>query len=46
LKNIPQGWRARETYTVTKDGITEVFNLAEPGKEFTPYTNATFAKKK
>jgi hypothetical protein len=46
IENIPPGWRARETYTVTKDGITEVFNLAEPGKEFTPYTNATFTKKK
>jgi hypothetical protein len=46
IENIPQGWRARETYTVTKDSITEVFNLAEPGKEFTPYTNATFTKKK
>jgi hypothetical protein len=46
IENIPQGWRARETYTVTKDGIAEAFNLAEPGKEFTPYTNATLKKKK
>jgi hypothetical protein len=46
IENIPQGWRARETYTVTKDGIAELFELAEPGKEFAPYTNARFRKKK
>jgi hypothetical protein len=46
IENIPQGWRAKETYEVTKDGITELFELAEPGKQFAPYTNARFTKKK
>jgi hypothetical protein len=46
IENIPPGWRARETYTVSKDGIAELFELAEPGKKFAPYTNARFTKKK
>ena len=46
IENIPQGWRARETYTVSQDILTEIFNLAEPGKDFTPYTQAVLRKKK
>jgi hypothetical protein len=46
IENIPHGWRARETYTITKDGITELFELAEPEKEFAHYTSARFTKKK
>jgi hypothetical protein len=45
IENIPQGWRARETYTVSQNSLTEDFNLAEPGKEFTPYTKASLNRK-
>jgi hypothetical protein len=35
IENIPDGWRARLTYTITGDDkFTEVFDLAAPGKEF------------
>lgn len=45
IENIPQGWRARETYTISQNSIVEVFNLAEPGKDFTPYTKTTLKRK-
>jgi hypothetical protein len=45
IENIPKGWRAREMYTVGENTLTEVFNLAEPGKGFEPYTKATLTKK-
>jgi hypothetical protein len=39
IENIPPGYRARETYTMTgPDELEEVFELAEPGKDFTLYT--------
>jgi hypothetical protein len=39
IENIPSGWRARETYAITGDDqFTEVFELAEPGKEFSVYS--------
>jgi hypothetical protein len=38
IENIPPGWRARETYRFSgPDEFIELFELAEPGKEFTPY---------
>jgi hypothetical protein len=46
IENIPQGWRARETYTITQNGMSEVFDLAEPGKEFAQYTKAQLTRKK
>ena len=47
IENIPKGWRARETYTVN-DGkeLTEVFDLAEPNKDFELYTKASFKRLK
>jgi hypothetical protein len=36
IENIPSGWRARETFRVVSEA--EVFELAEPGKEFTVYS--------
>jgi hypothetical protein len=46
IENIPNGWRARETYTFAASGeLTEVFELAEPGKEFELYSKATLRKK-
>jgi hypothetical protein len=39
IENIPPGWRARETYRfVGADELVELFELAEPGKEFTTYS--------
>lgn len=46
IENISPGWRARETYTVGDNTLTEVFNLAEPNKNFEPYTKAQLIKKK
>jgi hypothetical protein len=39
IENIPAGWRARETYRVIgPDEVIERFELAEPGKDFTLYS--------
>ena len=38
IENIPAGWKARETYRLDGDELVEVFELAEPGKEFTVYS--------
>ena len=46
IENIPNGWRARETYIVGDNSLTEVFNLAEPNKNFEPYTKAVLTKRK
>ncbi len=41
IENIAPGWRARETYMIlNKDEFIERFELAEPGKEFTLYSEA------
>lgn len=44
IENIPKGWRGRETYTVSENELTEDFELAEPNKDFAPYTKATFKR--
>jgi len=46
IENIPQGWRGRETYRIVGDDLTEDFELAEPNKDFAPYTKAAFRKAK
>jgi hypothetical protein len=39
IENIPDGWRARETYrSIGPDEFIETFELAAPGKEFARYT--------
>ena len=39
IENIPAGWRARETYVFTgADQVEEIFELAEPGKDFEVYS--------
>jgi len=39
IENIPPGWRARETYRrLDQDEVEEVFELAEPGKDFELYS--------
>lgn len=44
IENIQSGWRARETFIVGDNTLTEIFNLAEPNKSFEPYTKATLTK--
>lgn len=47
IENIPNGWRARETYKiVSADEFIEVFELAEPGKDFELYSEGHFRRKK
>lgn len=46
IENIPQGYRARETYTIiNQDEFTEVFEIADPGKDFAVYPKAHLKRK-
>jgi hypothetical protein len=41
IENIPKGYRARETYTfISEDEFEEIFEIAEPGKDFALYSKA------
>lgn len=45
IDNIPDGWRARETYTLRgRNELTELFELAAPGKEFEAYSRTTLVR--
>jgi hypothetical protein len=45
IENIPAVWRARETYvTLGPDQFEEVFELAEPAKDFEVYSRARFKR--
>jgi hypothetical protein len=45
IKNIPKGWRCRETYTLNEaNEFSQAFDMAEPGKNFEPYTRASFKR--
>lgn len=47
IENIPNGWRARETYRVIgPDEFIERFELAEPGKTFELYSETRFRRNK
>jgi len=47
IENITVGFRARETYKLLgPDEFTEVFEIAEPGKEFELYSEGHFKRKK
>jgi hypothetical protein len=47
IENIPAGYRARETYKILgSDEFTEVFEIAEPGKDFELYSEGHFKRKK
>ena len=47
LENIPAGYRAKETYRILNENeFTEVFEIAEPGKEFTVYSENRFKRQK
>ena len=45
IENIPPGWRARETYRFEGADLVEVFELAEPGKDFAVYSEARLQRK-
>lgn len=45
LENIPQGYRSRETHVVLgPDAFEEVFELADPGKDFVVYSRARLTR--
>lgn len=45
IENIPAGYKARETYKVVNENeFTETFELAEPGKEYTVYSENRFKR--
>lgn len=47
IENIPPGYRARETYTFNgPDEVEEVFELAEPAKEFALYSRTRLRRAK
>jgi hypothetical protein len=47
IENIPDGWRAKETYTVVnQDEFRERFELAEPGKDFELYSENDLTRTK
>ena len=47
IENIPAGWRARETYRIlNRNEFSEVFELAEPDKEFTVYAESRWKRVK
>lgn len=47
IENIPAGWRARETYRLlNQDEYSEVFELAEPGKDFAVYAESRWKRVK
>ena len=47
IENIPAGYRARETYTFTgNDQVEEVFEIADPGKDFVLYSRARLTRVK
>jgi hypothetical protein len=45
FENLDASWRARETYEFnTVDEFVEIFELAEPGKEFEVYSRNVFRR--
>lgn len=47
IENIPSGYRARETYVIVDESeFIEIFELAEPGKDFELYSKASLKRLK
>jgi hypothetical protein len=45
IENIPQGFRARATYVFTaSDQVDEIFEMAEPGKDFEVYSRSRLTR--
>lgn len=45
IENIAPGWRARETYRLAGDELHTRFELAAPGKDFAPYSEAVLRRR-
>jgi hypothetical protein len=47
IENTPTGYRARETYKmIGPDEFVEVFEIAEPGKDFELYSESHYTRKR
>ncbi len=47
IENIPKGWKAKETYhLISENEIEEIFELAEPNKNFEIYSKVRLIKQK
>jgi hypothetical protein len=47
IENLPPGWKARETYRILdQNRMMEVFELAEPGKEYVEYSKVEFSRRR
>ena len=47
IENIPKGYRARETMVqIGRDELEEIFEMAEPGKDFEVYSRARLKRVK
>jgi hypothetical protein len=47
IENIPAGFRARETYVFSgRDQLEEIFEIAEPGKDFEVYSRSRLARRR
>lgn len=47
IENIAKGFRARETYLLKSENeIEEIFELAEPDKDFEVYSKVKLVRKK
>jgi hypothetical protein len=47
IENIPAGFRARETYVFSgSDQLEEIFEIAEPGKDFEVYSRSRLTRAK
>ena len=45
IENIPTGWKAKETYhIISENEIEEIFELAQPNKDFEVYTKVRFKR--
>lgn len=44
IENIAAGWRAKETYHISGNSFTEIFELAAPNGNFQPYTKSSFER--
>jgi hypothetical protein len=45
IENMPQGFRARETYVFSaSDRVEEIFEIAEPGKDFEVYSRSRLTR--
>ena len=47
IENVPSGYRAKETYRIISDNeIEEIFELAEPNKDFAIYSKVKLVRQK